>query len=76
MSLKEEFLTSNRKQHFLYAIPIGLIFTILCVLGVAAGMEFKDKEYTDNWDWIDFKWTMFGGIIGQIIQAIIIFSLF
>ena len=43
MWLKE----SNRQKHFLYAIPIGLVFTILCVLGVASGMEFKDKEY-DN----------------------------
>lgn len=34
---------SNRDKHFLYAIPIGLVFTILCVLGVASGLEFKDK---------------------------------
>jgi hypothetical protein len=39
MWLKE----SNRQKHFLYAIPIGLVFTILCVLGVASGLEFKDK---------------------------------
>lgn len=34
---------SNRYKHLLYAIPIGLVFTILCVLGVASGMEFKDR---------------------------------
>ena len=34
---------SNRQKHFLYAIPIGFLFTILCVLGVASGLEFKDK---------------------------------
>ena len=34
---------SNRPKHFLYSVPIGFIFTILCVLGVASGMEFKDK---------------------------------
>jgi len=33
---------SNRLKHFLYAIPIGFIFTVLCVLGVALGLEFKD----------------------------------
>lgn len=41
MWLKE----SDRPKHFLYAIPIGLVFTILCVLGAASGLEFKDKEY-------------------------------
>ena len=39
MWLKE----SNRQKHLLYAIPIGLVFTILAVLGCAFGMEFKDR---------------------------------
>ena len=34
---------SNRDKHLLYAIPCGLIGTILFVLGLAIGMEFKDK---------------------------------
>ena len=46
MWLKE----SNRQTHLLYAIPIGLVFTILAVLGCAFGMEFKDKEYGDKFD--------------------------
>lgn len=66
------FLESNRWKHFMLAIPIGLIFTILCVLGVAAGMEFKDKMYGNQWDWKDFNYTIIGGLIGQIIQIIII----
>ncbi len=48
------FKESNRNKHFLYAIPIGLILTILCVIGVAAGMEFKDKAWGGKWDWKDF----------------------
>ena len=67
---------SNRLQHFWYAIPIGLIFTILCVLGVATGMEFKDYKYKDDFDWLDWSATMLGGLIGQVIQLIIIFVLF
>ena len=59
---------SNRLKHFLYAIPIGLVFTILCVLGVASGMEFKDKQYSNNWDWLDWLATILGGLIGQGIQ--------
>lgn len=69
------FLESNRWKHFLLAIPIGLIFTILCVLGVAAGMEFKDKMYGNKWDWQDFNYTLLGGLIGQIIQIVIIVCL-
>ena len=71
MWLKE----SNRQKHFLYAIPIGFLFTILCVLGVASGMEFKDKEYGNQWDWLDWTATMLGGLVGQLIQIIIILCL-
>ena len=66
---------SNRQKHFLYAIPIGLVFTILCVLGVASGMEFKDKEYGNQWDWLDWIATILGGLVGQLIQIIIILCL-
>lgn len=59
------FLESNRWKHFLYAIPIGLLLTILCAIGVAGGMEFKDKEYRNKWDWLDFGFTVLGGLIGQ-----------
>lgn len=64
MWLKE----SNRQKHLLYAIPIGLVFTILAVLGCAFGMEFKDKEYGG----LDIAATMIGGAIGQLLQIIII----
>lgn len=66
---------SNRQKHFLYAIPIGIVFTILCVLGIASGMEFKDKQYGNQWDWLDWTATMLGGLVGQLIQIIIILCL-
>lgn len=68
MWLKE----SNRPKHLLYAIPIGLVFTILAVLGCAFGMEFKDKQYGGKFDWLDIAATMIGGAIGQLLQIIII----
>lgn len=64
---------SNRPKHLLYAIPIGLIFTILAVIGCAFGMEFKDREYGNKFDWLDIAATMIGGAIGQLLQIIIIF---
>lgn len=66
---------SNRQKHFLYAIPVGFLFTILCVLGVASGLEFKDKQYGNQWDWLDWTATMLGGLVGQLIQIIIILCL-
>lgn len=62
---------SNRTKHLLYAIPIAIVFTILCVLGVATALEFKDKQYGNIFDWLDWIATMTGGIIGQIIQILI-----
>lgn len=66
------FLKSNRWKHFLFAIPIGLMFTILCVLGCASGMEFKDTQWGGKWDWIDWIMTIVGGLIGQIAQIFIL----
>ena len=66
---------SNRMKHFLLAIPLGLVFTILCVLGCASGMEFKDRQWGGNWDWLDWIATMLGGAIGQAIQAAIIWCI-
>nr|DAM35577.1 MAG TPA: putative periplasmic lipoprotein [Bacteriophage sp.] len=66
-------LESNRLKHLLFAIPCGLFLTILFVLGLALGMEFKDKQYGNEFDWLDVSATMIGGTIGQIIMLLIIF---
>ena len=66
---------SNRIKHLLYAIPIGFIFTILAVLGCALGMEFKDWQWGGKFDWLDAAATMIGGIIGQLLQVILILLL-
>lgn len=68
MWLKE----SNRIKHLFYAIPIGLVFTILAVLGCAFGMEFKDRQYGNSFDWLDIAATMIGGAVGQVLQIILI----
>jgi hypothetical protein len=48
------------------------VFTILCVLGVASALEFKDKQWGGRWDWKDWWCTMLGGVTGQLIQVIVI----
>ena len=67
---------SNRMKHFLFGIPLGFVFTILCVLGCASGMEFKDKQWGGKWDWLDWTATMLGGIVGQIGQVILLYLIF
>lgn len=66
---------SNRMKHFLCAMPIGAVFTILCVLGCAFGMEFKDKQWGGRFDWLDIAATMLGGLIGQTVQCLIIYGI-
>lgn len=66
---------SNRTKHFFYAIPIGLALTILCVIGVASGMEYKDKAYGNKWDWLDWFATILGGMVGQVIQVVILIAM-
>lgn len=67
------FKDKTRWQHFGWAIPIGVVFTLLCVLGCASGMEFKDKQYGNKFDWGDWLCTMLGGTVGQAIQIVIIY---
>ena len=67
---------SNRMKHFYCAIPIGLVFTLLCVLGCASGMEFKDRAWGGKWDWLDWLATMLGGLVGQLLQVILILLIY
>lgn len=59
---------SNRLKHFTYAIPCALFGTIVLVIGMAIGLEFKDKEYSNKWDWLDLIATILGGLVGQVLQ--------
>lgn len=63
---------SNRNKHLLYAIPIGLVLTILAVIGCAFGMEFKDKQWGGKFDWLDLAATLIGGAIGQALQILLL----
>lgn len=71
MWLKE----SNRPEHFVYAIPAAFVGTILFAAGLAVGMEFKDKQYGGDFDWLDIAATIIGGLVGQILQVMAIWSI-
>ena len=55
---------SNRWKHFLYAIPSGVVFGWEFTIGLALGMEVKDKLWGGKPDFIDYILTCFGGLIG------------
>lgn len=56
---------SNRPKHFYGGILSAMIGTILFTAGLAIGMEFKDKQYGNRFDWLDVAATTIGGVIGQ-----------
>ena len=66
---------SNRLKHLKYGIYSSFVGTILFTTGLAVGMEFKDKQYGDKFDWLDIAATEIGGLIGQSLQIIFILVL-
>lgn len=36
-------------------------------------MEFKDTQWGGKWDWYDFMFTILGGVVGQILQILLVF---
>ena len=66
---------SNRLKHLKYGIYSSFAGTILFTTGLAVGMEFKDKQYGDKFDWLDIAATEIGGLIGQSLQIIFIIVL-
>lgn len=81
------FTESNRWKHFVLAIPFGFFLSMLGVIGVATGMEFKDVHHANGnkpmktwswkaWDWLDWIATMLGGLVGQALQIGVAFLIY
>ena len=69
-------MESNRYKHLIGGAVLGVTLTVLCALGCAGGMEFKDRQWGGHWDWVDFACTVVGGVIGQTIQILIVYAIF
>lgn len=72
MWLKE----SNRPAHIKYGLLSALVGTLIFTTGLAIGMEFKDKQYGNKFDWLDIAATEIGGLIGQILQIGLIYLIY
>lgn len=66
------FKQSNRWKHLLYGFLVSIIAGFAFTIGCAAGMEFKDKQASGKWDWIDFGLTVAGGLAGLALRLTII----
>lgn len=78
MAYKECWLAkSHRWQHLIYAIPVGLVFSINGAIGCASGMEYKDHQWGGKPDIVDWLLTVAGGLIGEALRvgvALLIFK--
>ena len=70
------FGDETRGQHFRVGILLGFLFTMLCVLGAMTTAEFKDEKHGGKWDWSDWAWGKFGGLIGQAAQIGVVLWIF
>lgn len=68
-----EFLKkSNRYKHLIGGFIVGLVAlnwwcAIYATMVAASCLELKDKLYGNKWDWIDWGFTMVGGVIPALI---------
>ena len=68
---------SNRWQHLLIGVMIGLLFdnligTSICALLVASALEYKDKAYGGKWDWVDLSLTIVPALFVNGIKTLIL----
>ena len=69
------FEDHTRLQHFIVGIQTAVVFTILCTLGAMTAAEYKDRAHGGVFDWKDWACGMLGGLVGQLIQAGVIYLL-
>ena len=69
------FGDKTRGEHFRVGVALAVFFTILCVLGAMFTAEYKDEKHGGKWDWSDLGWGMAGGLVGQIVQLLIIWAI-
>lgn len=75
---------SNRTYHVLIGFVAAIFGTIIGAIEVGLAMEGKDcqgdpmnqsvpfRRWTwRRWDWLDFLATVMGGVVGQIVQLVI-----
>lgn len=66
---------SNRQKHFLYAIPCAFLLTIYSWVDWLVAWSLRTELMVVKWDWLDLLATILGGIVGQMLQVLLIYIL-
>lgn len=66
---------SNRLKHIQYGFYAGLCGTIFAAIGAGLAAEYKDKQYGNEFDWLDIAATIIGGMFGQAAQLLLVFMM-
>ena len=69
------FKESNRWKHLVGGFVLGLFLTFISPLTAAGCLEFKDVQWGGKWSWIDFGLTCLGGLVGGVINALVLWLL-
>lgn len=67
---------SNRLKHIQYGFYAGLCGTIFAAIGAGLAAEYKDKQYGNEFDWLDVVATIIGGMFGQAAQLLLVFMMY
>ena len=72
MKYNEFLKQSNRLKHLIGGFAVGLLSlnwwcAIYATIVAASCLELKDKLYGNKWDWIDWGFTIVGGVIPALI---------
>ena len=71
------FITkSNHLYHFMGGFLVSWLAStaydaVYASIVAASCLEFKDKHHGGVWDWVDWAFTMAGGVLGAVCRLIL-----
>lgn len=65
----------NYLKEWLVGIIVAFVFTIFGTMGYGLGQGLEERQWYGNFNWYSFLCLLTGGILGQILQALIILEI-
>lgn len=77
MDIKSWLKYSHHWKHIVVGLSIGILSedwysTAVAAVPTASALEYKDKEYGNYWDWVDWSLTVGGAFVGHTIRFLIL----
>lgn len=70
------FKNKNYLKECLMGMFIAFIGTILCAIGFGVGKNLEERQWLGAFDNYNFLCTLVGGVVGQLLQLIILCEIF